>query len=300
MQFCRHRPPQMSTSVVSIGSFDGIHLGHQCILSNLKKVSENFQIPAWVLTFSPSPKAFFGRMGQGQLLSRRDKLERLRDMGVDGVWMPPFDANMARLSPRQFIDDLLLKQMGTRAIVIGTDFRFGYQRTGTPDDFRSAGIEVFHPTPVEESGEWVSSSRIREALAAGDFDLVRSLLGREYTLSGHVSHGAERGRQMGFPTANIVLRFEPPMKGVFVIETQWRNKTIVGLANVGTRPTFDGEKRLCEAHFFDFDENLYGANLTVTFLHKIRDEKKFSGMDALVKQINADVTTAKQILSKQL
>jgi len=294
--------------VATIGNFDGVHLGHKAVISRLHERAEQYGCPSTVITFEPYPQNFFAK-GKGvipRLTRMREKLEFLRTSGIDRVFCVRFDQSFADLSAKDFIIQILVGQLGVKYLVVGDDFRFGKQRQGDFHLLKSLGAEYGFevedtPTLIVENDR-VSSTRVRKALSEGSMGLTQRLLGRYYQISGKVAHGDKRGRLIGFPTANIHLHRETlPIQGVFAVTVELLDdKPLAGIANIGNRPTVDGVKNLLEAHLFEFDREIYGTQIKVNFIQKIRDEKKFDGLDALVAQIEIDSLKAKSILQKYL
>ncbi len=292
MQVFRHLPalpcPQLA---LAIGNFDGMHLGHQALLRRLlDAASKAGKIPA-VMTFEPHPREFFApQSAPSRLTTLREKLELLDTMGVEKVFVCAFNQRFAAISALEFMQ-LLREKLNADTILVGEDFRFGAKRAGTVGDFVTNGFDLVSLPQVKLHDARVSSTRVREALAAGDLTLASSLLGRHYSISGKVVHGAKRGRQLGFPTANIHMRHErPALTGVYAVKLQGLN----AVANLGVRPTIEGvPKLLLEVHVFDFNGDLYGQHVHVEFLQKIRDEQKFESLDALKAQIANDIAVAR-------
>lgn len=293
-----HRP-----CVLSIGNYDGVHLGHQEIIRTLGEHGHELGLPVTIMTFEPYPQEYFlADRAPPRLAGCRDKMEQFRRLEVDQVFCVRFDKSLAETSADDFIRRYLVDGLGARHVVVGDDFRFGKGRTGDFALLKSRGLEFGFgvsdiPTYLVD-GERVSSSRIRRALAAADFVLAERLLGRPFELSGRITHGDKRGRTIGFPTANIVVRHgTTPISGVFAVEVDGLGDTAIGgIANLGVRPTVGALKRLLEVHLFEFSQEIYGRRIRVRFLKKIRDEKRFSGLDALKAQIIRDVEHAHEVL----
>jgi riboflavin kinase/FMN adenylyltransferase len=292
--------PRHRGCAVTIGNFDGVHLGHQSVLGQLAERATELQVPVTVVTFEPQPMEYFSPETAPPRLTRfREKIEALRRFGVDRVVNLRFDRRLAEMAPEAFVRQILLDGLGVKYLVVGDDFRFGRDRAGTFSMLQQAGDE--HGFPVVNmhtfgiEGSRVSSTRIREALASGDLATAEALLGRQYRMSGRVAHGDKRGRQIGFPTANIHLhRTAAPVSGVFAVEMfGLPHEPVPGIANVGTRPTVDGTRPLLEVNLFNFSGNIYGCHVQVEFLHKIRDEQRFESFDALKAQIERDVVVAR-------
>ena len=287
--------------VVSIGNYDGVHIGHQAVIRQLREVASGLGLPAVVMIFEPQPLEFFApATAPARLTGLRDKLIWLQEQNIDRVFCLKFQASLAKLEAGEFIYRLLVQGLDVKHLVVGDDFRFGKGRRG---DFhllqeygRQYGFDVVATETLYVGGKRVSSSRIRELLAAGDLDSAAELLSRPYNISGRVVHGDHRGRELGFPTANIMLRRnKSPLHGVYTVQVTLANGTrYSGVANVGTRPVFDGKRFLLEAHLLDFSGDLYGEHLRVDFLRFIRPEMKFETVSALCDQIHRDIATAEQ------
>jgi len=281
---------------LAIGNFDGVHLGHQALLKQLVDTAKARQLGAAVMTFEPHPREFFTpQNAPARLTSLREKLEWFVDAGVDATYVCHFTQRFAALSSDAFMQDILLDSLKAQAILVGEDFRFGAGRKGGVADFVEAGFDLVSLPQVELDGVRVSSTAVRNALAAGELDKAALLLGRPYSISGKVVHGAKRGRTLGFPTANVHMRHErPALTGVYAVKLDG----YAGVANLGVRPTVAGTPRLSlEVHLLDFDDDLYGRHVHVSFLKKLRDEKKFPDFDALKQQIALDATAGRQYFS---
>jgi len=302
MQMLRHFPSENNQPcALAIGNFDGVHLGHQALLKQLKSVATGQSLQTAVMTFEPHPREFFSpEKAPARLASLREKLERFTDAGVDVVYLCRFDQCFASISSEAFINDILIKSLNAKTILVGEDFRFGAGRRGGVVDIANAGLGLISLPQVNLSdedvqalgdSERVSSTRVRNALAAGQLEVAKHLLGRPYSISGKVIHGAQLGRKLGFPTANVHMRHErPALTGVYAVKLDGLN----GVANLGVRPTISGvPKLLLEVHLFDFDGDLYDKHVHVEFFHKIRDEMKFDGLDALRAQIAKDAKVAR-------
>jgi riboflavin kinase/FMN adenylyltransferase len=286
--------------VLAIGNFDGVHLGHAALLRRLAKVAESSRLAPTVLTFEPHPREFFApESAPARLTTLREKLELLAECGATQAMICPFNAAFAALSADEFIEQVLVSGCQVRHLIIGDDFRFGRGRTGDFALLQAAGqrfgfaVEAMGSVTVD--GERVSSSAVRQALATGNMARAALLLGRPYIIDGQVSHGDKVGRQLGFATANIRIRHNPlPMTGVFAVEVGGLGeRPLPGVANLGIRPTVGGTRPLLEVHLFDFDRDIYGAHISVRFVHKLRDEQRFPNFDALKAQIAADAAAAR-------
>ncbi len=292
--------PRHRGCAATIGNFDGVHLGHQAVLGQLSEHAEMLRLPVTVIMFEPQPREYFTPERVPPRLTRlREKVEALRRFGVDRVLCLRFGDFLAKLLPEEFIRIILLEGLEVKYLVVGDDFRFGRGRAGnfTLLDRAGAahGFSVVNMHTFNIDGKRVSSTRVREALGAGDLVAAESLLGRPYRMSGRVAHGDKRGRTIGFPTANIFLhRSATPVQGVFAVELFGvEGEPVRGVANVGNRPTVDGTRSLLEVHLFDFNRDIYGRHVQVDFLHKIRAERRFESIDALRRQIEDDATKAR-------
>ena len=296
--------PRQRGCVATIGNFDGVHLGHQAVLRQLAARAAEVGAPATVLTFEPQPREFFSPADAPARLSRlRDKLEMLQRFGVARVVCLRFGRALAEQSAQAFIDEILVAGLGLRWLIVGDDFRFGRGREGDFARLQAGGLRhgftVTGTDSVEVAGRRVSSSRVRQALAAGDLAGAATLLGRPYCIGGRVVRGDARGRQIGFPTANVrVLHRRAPISGVFAVRVSGAGAQMLsGVANVGSRPTVGGTQPLLEAHLFDYHGELYGQRIAVQFEHKLRDEQRFDDLDALIVQIQQDVKQAREFLA---
>jgi riboflavin kinase/FMN adenylyltransferase len=283
---------------LTIGNFDGVHRGHQAMLSRLSEAAEDLALAPAVLTFEPHPREFFARESAPPRLSTlRDKLERFASDGVARVHVARFDARLAKLSAEEFIDQVLVRKLRVSWILVGNDFRFGRDRAGDLALLRekAADYSVEAMTTVTIDGERASSSAVRSALAAGNLEQAAKLLGRPYAISGRVAHGDKLGRNLGFPTANVMLRCKPALSGIFVVRVHGLGvEARAGVASLGVRPTIkQGAKPLLEVFLFDFDEAIYGRRIAVEFLHKLRDEERYADLDQLTRQIRLDVAQAR-------
>ena len=292
MRVFRHFQSQSLPLALAIGNFDGMHLGHKTLLNTVVSNARAQNLVPAVMTFEPHPREFFSpHDAPARLSSLREKLEYFKEVGVEQAYVCHFNKQFSALSAQDFMHDLLRRQLNVSAILVGEDFRFGAKRQGCVQDFVHAGFMLMHFPEVQVAGLRVSSTLVRHALAAGDLVQAQALLGRPYSISGKVVHGAKRGRQLGFQTANVHMRHErPALTGVYAVKLD----ALPAVANLGVRPTIAGvPKLMLEVHVLDYDGNLYGQHVHVEFLHKIRDEMKFSGLDALKAQIARDVIVAK-------
>lgn len=299
--------PEGSRLALTIGNFDGVHCGHQAMLERTVSQARALRLAACVLTFEPHPREFFAPASAPARITRlRDKLELMAAAGVSRVHVARFDARLAALSAERFVEDIVARGLRAAWLLVGRDFRFGARRQG---DFalleRLAArhdIALEAMPAVESAGQRVSSSAVRAALAAGDLAVAQRLLGRPYEMSGRVAHGEKLGRELGFPTANVVVRGHAPLTGIFIVECRiggeasWRQ----AVASVGRRPTVNPvASPLLEVHVLDYSGELYRRRLQVRFLQKLRDEEKFDSVPALRAAIARDAAQARTHFSKK-
>jgi riboflavin kinase/FMN adenylyltransferase len=292
--------PQHRGCVATIGNFDGVHRGHQAILARLRERALELGVPSCVVIFEPQPREYFTPQAAPARLARlRDKLTLLADEGIDRVLCLAFNQRLSKLSASEFVDTILVDGLGVQHLEVGDDFRFGCDRVGDFDFLTQAGMlqgfTVEAAQTVEMDGVRVSSTQVRKALAAADFDLAEQLLGRPFGIAGRVLHGQKLARQLGWPTANVQLkRRHVPLAGVYLVSVGIDGKQWPGVANIGVRPTVAGDGRAhLEVHLLDFAGDLYGRRLTVAFHHKLRDEQRFASLEALKSAIDADVAAAR-------
>jgi riboflavin kinase/FMN adenylyltransferase len=295
-----HLPP----TAITIGNFDGLHAGHEAMLSELKSVARQHGLKTCVLTFEPHPREFFTPdAAPARLTSLREKLELLKSRDIDYVIVQRFNRVFSSLSALDFRDQILAKDLNARHVIVGDDFCFGAKRAGDfallqgSPDFSACSLAT-----VADQGTRISSTAVRNALAAGDMDLAASYLGRPYSIAGRVVDGDKIGRTLGFPTANIQIKHNrPPLFGIFVVEVHGLEKPYQGVASLGFRPTIHGGDAYpkLEAHLFDFKRQIYRQHLRVDFLHKLRDEEKYIDLPTLVKQIEKDCQNARDWFAQQ-
>ncbi len=297
---------KLENAVVTSGTFDGVHLGHQKILKRLNEVAELTNGESVVITFYPHPRSVISPDNQiVKLLSTlEEKIELLEKSGVNNLLIIPFTREFSELSSEEFIQKILIETIGTKTLVIGYDHRFGKNREGGFDYLKlnkekyGFGIEEISRQDIENVG--VSSSKIRKALQEGDVPSADHFLGRNYSLSGVIVKGKQLGRTIGFPTANIQVREIAkliPSDGVYAVKVYYKDEAFGGMLNIGNRPTVDGTFQTVEVNIFEFDQEIYGEKLTVEFLQKIRNEQKFNGLDELKTQIAKDKITCTEILN---
>lgn len=296
--------PRHHGCVLTIGNFDGLHLGHQAVLGQLAESSKRLGLPTTVMLFEPQPEEYFsGADAPARLTRLREKLITLGRFSVDRVLGLRFDASFAHWSAEAFIEHLLVQRLGVRYLVVGDDFRFGCQRKGDFALLEQAGarhgFQVVRMHTFSSGDQRVSSTRVRVALAQGDLAQAEALLGRPYCMHGRVAHGDKRGRQLGFPTANVHLhRRKAPLQGVYAVQMFGLDQEpLAGVANVGTRPTVAGTRSLLEVHLLDFAGDIYGRHVRVDFLAKLRDEQRFASLDELKAQIGRDKDAARDYFS---
>ena len=297
--------PRHRGCVVSIGNFDGVHRGHQAIVARLREHAATLRLPARVVLFEPQPVEFFRpQASEPRLMRLREKLAALAVLGVDGVLCLRFDRRLADMPREEFVERLLVDGLGVRQVVVGPDFRFGHRRLGDIDYLATAGaaagfgVEVVPPLLLD--GERVSSTAVRQRLAAGDLAGAARLLGRPYTLLGRISHGDARGRTIGFPTLNLPLhRRAVCLRGVFAVRVAGLGeRPLPAVANLGWRPTVNGTYPLLEVHVLDFSGQVYGRQVQVEFVQRLRDERRFDSLDALRRQIDDDVRAARAVFAQ--
>ncbi len=290
--------------VATIGKFDGVHLGHQLILDQLKEKADQHNLPAVVILLEPHPEEFFSGDPQrcpARLTVVKEKLELLESFGIDFVFQLKFDQALSELSAEAYVQDILVDGLGITCLIIGNDFRFGHGRKGDFNLLRTMGeqlgFDVVETAAYERNGQRISSTFIRETLQDADFTLVEQLLGRPYSMKGEVQRGQQLGTDLGFPTCNInPHRLNIPLHGVYACEVKLGDRYHQAAVNIGYRPTVtENGEALLEAHILDFDEVLYGKTIEVIFRAKLRDEVKFDGLEALKDQIGKDVEDTRQV-----
>ena len=292
-----------ASPVVALGNFDGVHLGHRAILSAAIECARALRGSAFALTFDPLPAKFlFPDRAPLMINASCDKIELLRLSGIDGVIVLEFTRALSMLGPREFVRDYLIGKIGARAVVVGHSVNFGHQRVGNASLMvelgRDLGFQTTVVGPVEVEAEEVSSTKVRERIASGDMRGAARLLGRHHFLSGEVVHGRERGRKIGFPTANLVSETEcVPPDGVYATRVIIGDQGLGAITNIGMRPTFGETERSIESHIFDFDRDLYGYRIKLEVIDRIRPEQKFESAQALAVQIATDVRRVKEILA---
>ncbi len=289
----------------TIGNFDGVHFGHQAILANLCSTAKQLNLPSMLIIFEPTPQEYFLQdNAPARLSSLREKLRLLQQTDIDYVMVLNFTAALANMSAEKFVTEILQQQLQVQYLLIGDDFHFGKNRLG---DFallqamQNEQFQVMNMPTKRSKDERISSTRIRNVIGSGDLEQAIPLLGRTYSMLGKVIHGDKRGRTIGFPTANVLLkRHRSPVLGVYAVKVYGiDNKILHGVANVGNRPTVGGTRSLLEIHLFNFSDDIYGQNIQIEFCHKLRDEKRFDSFDELKNQIWHDADQAKQFFGVQ-
>lgn len=302
----QHFPALNSGCALTIGNFDGVHLGHQMILHHLKTQAKKHNLPVVVMLFEPQPREYFNaQQAPARLMRLRDKLHYLKQLNVDYVVCVKFNRAFAQKNAQAFIEDWLVKKLKVKFLCVGDDFHFGANREGNFELLQQGSkqfnfqVENNHSFCLEQLR--ISSTTIREALAHDQLALAEKMLGRPYCIMGRVVRGNQIGRTMGFPTANIALQRQVnPVQGVYAVKVRLQNgKQYDGIANIGKRPTLNGVQQLLEVHIFDFNQNIYGNCLSVQLCHKIRAEQKFPSLEALQQQIAQDVEVAKKLFLKE-
>ena len=291
-------------TVVTIGTFDGVHLGHQKILHQITTSAQALNCESLVLTFFPHPRIVLQEGTEmKQLNSLDEKIQLLNNLGIDNLVVHPFDKDFSRLTAEQFVKNVLVDVFKIRKIIIGHDHRFGRNRTANIDDLISFGeiygFEVEQISVQEINAVSISSTKIRNALLEGNVELASNYLGYNYSLTGIVYKGKQLGRTIGFPTANITIQETYkliPLNGVYIVKSILENKVVYGMMNIGTRPTVDGTTQTIEVNFFDFDQDLYTIKITVWLLKRIRSEQKFESVEALKNQLCLDKITSQDYI----
>ena len=309
MRISRNRPEwtegafDPGPSVVAIGNFDGVHLGHRALIEVSRELAGVDGAVA-VVTFEPLPQTLFRpEQAPARLSTVYQKLDLLRSAGVDMTWLMRFDRQLAALTARQFVEQVLVRKLNASHVVVGKDFRFGRGREGDVVSLTELGAELGYEVKTVPAvlcdNERISSSGIRSKLAAGDFASAADWLGRPFRMEGYVTRGAALGTALGYPTANLRIRAEPsPLGGVFAAFSRARGgRWLPAVTNLGRRPAVGGKEQLLEVHFFDFDKDLYGQRLEVQFVAKLRDELNFESLDDLVGQMKRDEQSARLILA---
>ncbi|MFM9912731.1 MAG: bifunctional riboflavin kinase/FAD synthetase [Methylophilaceae bacterium] len=306
MEILRHFPAHAKTPcVLAIGNFDGVHIGHQAVFQRLIDQAQSLNITSCVMTFEPHPREFFTpEQAPARLTSLREKLELMEAAGVQKVHVCHFDAAFAAMSAEAFMANILHQALAVKRVMVGEDFRFGSKRSGDLNTLKAGGANfnfgVEPISPVMLAGERISSTTVRQALATGNLALAKTLLGRDYSISGHVVHGDKLGRTLGYPTANVQMHHDqPPLTGIYAVTLSGVGANpIPGVASLGVRPTVKTNgKPTLEVHLFDFNADIYNQHVRVHFLHKIRDELKFANVEELKRHMRLDEQAARAFLA---
>jgi len=291
--------------VATIGKYDGLHLGHQHVVESLRAIAKARNLPSVVILSEPHPEEYFAGDKAPPRLSRfQDKVDFLLSNGVDAIYKMTFDKALCELSALDFIQQFLVDGLHVSTLIVGDDFRFGHKRSGDffllQEKGLELGFEVLREEPCLVEGERVSSTLVRQALMQGDFEAVRNYLGRNYVITGKVEEGKKLGRELGIPTANLMLESSKlPLHGIFSVKVQHEDRTLLGVASVGYNPTVENiDIPKLEVFLFDFDEDIYGETLHVEFVQKLRDEKTFDNLDALKTQMEKDIEEARLSLQE--
>jgi riboflavin kinase/FMN adenylyltransferase len=293
-------------TILTLGTFDGVHIGHKKILEKITQNTENEKYESLVLTFFPHPRMILQEESAIKLLNTiTEKIDLLEKTGIENLVIHPFDESFSRLTAEEFVREILVEQFHIQKIIIGHDHRFGRNRTANIDDLidfgKKYGFEVEQISAQEINEISVSSTKIRNALEEGDIVLANKYLGYEYFLTGTIIKGKQLGRTIGFPTANLKIEENYkliPRNGVYIVSSIINNKTVFGMMNIGFNPTVNGENQTIEIHFFDFEADLYHQKITVSLLHRIRSEQKFDSVVLLKEQLEKDQNYAKAFLNK--
>lgn len=293
-------------TVLTVGTFDGVHAGHKVLVNRVQKISEKENARSVIVTFDPHPRDIInpGQAGIKLLTSLDERSELLADLGVDEMVVIPFDRDFSLLTSEEFVRDIIWEKIGVSDFVIGYDHQFGRNREGTIETVQELGQKLGFKTHVvskqEVEDKTVSSTAIRHAIHDdGDMQLAATLLDKHYILNGTVVHGDKRGKKIGYPTANIKPQNEKkviPRKGVYAVWVRYEGSYYQGMMNIGERPTFDGDSIILEVHILDFDSNIYGKDVQLQFVQRIRDEQQFSGLEELKNQLKKDKKSVRSVL----
>jgi riboflavin kinase/FMN adenylyltransferase len=300
----RNIQPHQRSCVVTLGNFDGVHLGHQALIAKVIEKAKTLNVRSTVITFEPQPNEYFSKPKIAARIMRfREKCVAIREAGIDQLLCLRFDADLAALSAEAFVKTNLVDGLEVKHVIVGDDFRFGHRRLGDIQLLQTLGEKngftaAAMPT-ITTMGQRISSTFIRQLLDKADMSSAKALLGRRFGMSGIVAHGDKRGRVLGFPTANIFLhRKLVPIQGVFAVQVQGLPESPVnGVANVGNRPMLEDNRTILEVNLFDFNRDIYGQHVDVEFLHKLRDEEKYDSFEDLKHQMFIDADQAREILS---
>tara|TARA_B110000008_G_C16964290_1_gene561350 strand:+ start:1286 stop:2212 length:927 start_codon:yes stop_codon:yes gene_type:complete len=289
------------SSSLTIGNFDGVHKGHKDLIDKVKIHAHDNNYLSTIITFEPLPEEYFDIPKFRKIMRLEDKLKIFKAYDVDQVLCINFNKDFSEMTADDFIEDILINKLDTKYLIIGSDFRFGHKRLGTFDLLKSyeekRNIKVENINLMKDDNQKISSTRIRNALLDGNIELANKLIGRTYMISGKVTKGEQRGRLLGYPTANIDIYNSYPINGIFLVKIMLNNgDNHFGLASLGNKPTFSGQLNVLEVYIFDFNKDIYGTNIEISFLQKIRDQVKFQNQEELVKQMDNDYAVALKLL----
>ena len=288
------------STVVTIGNFDGIHKGHISLIDRTLEISQKKDMTPLVITFDPLPQEYFTVKNFFRLMTISDKIEYFKSRGIEIVVKIPFKEEFSKITANSFIKDLLIKQLNIKHLVIGEDFRFGHNRQGDCELLRShIDFETHVMKNIVDQNNKISSTSIRNLIRSGEIEKANKFLYRNFSMQGCIVHGEKLGRKLGYPTANIEIYKSFPINGIFLVKVHIEKNTHFGLASIGNKPTFSGEKDLLEVFIFDFNQDIYNKIMKVSFLKKLRNQIKFSGEKELIAQMNQDYDNAKKILSNK-
>jgi riboflavin kinase/FMN adenylyltransferase len=299
-----HCPDAYKNTVLALGNFDGMHKGHAALIKQCVSLARDIKTIPAVMTFEPHPRQFFSAdKAPVSIYTFRQKAEKLKDMGIECLFVARFNHTLAATSAHDFVHNILSESLRAKHVLTGYNFAFGKGRTGNTEflarETETLGIGFTAMPEVKDGTSTISTSAIRAALAQGDVARASQMLGHNYTLEGHVMHGNKRGKTIGFPTANLAVHhLAVPRLGVYAVRAILENTTYDGVANIGIKPTFDGKIPMLETHIFNFNQSIYGRRLCVEFMDFIRPEKKFENLDDLRRQIDADAHIAKEKLKE--
>ena len=293
-------------SVLTIGTFDGIHIGHNKILKKLVEESEKNKLSSLIMTFFPHPRMILQKSNEIKMIDTIDeKIHLLEKMGIDNLIIHPFDDNFSKIRAKEFVEDILVKKLKIKQIIVGYDHRFGKDREASVEDLKKFGLDyMFHVNEIpaqEIDSITISSTKIREAILTGEIQKCNEFLGRNFMLTGKVVYGEGLGKKMNFPTANIEIKENYkiiPKNGVYLIKTFMNSNIYFGMMNIGVRPTIGGKNKSLEIHFFNFKDDIYNKTISIEIMSKIRDEEKFSSIDKLKIQLKKDEEFCLKIINK--
>ena len=301
-----YRPKK--TAILTIGTFDGVHIGHQKIISDLVAKAKKEDLCAVVLTFFPHPRMVLQKESQLKMIDTfKEKRQLLEILGVEILIIQPFTLEFSRMTAIEYTRDVLVNGLGISKLIIGYDHRFGRNREATFEDLKNFGLDydfTVEEIPAQDIASIaVSSTKVRNAITAGEIKKANQYLGRPFSLSGTIVKGDKIGRKIGFPTANLYIEEKyklKPQNGVYLVQCHWDNQKYFGMMNVGKRPTISGKETQIETYFFDFDGNLYGKKLNINLLEKIRDEQKYDSLESLGNQLHIDQKSCRELIPKYL